>query len=36
MEIQQLQAPNNPKEVQKLTGMIFNLNWFASRFVDLC
>ena len=31
-----LQAPQNPKEVQKLTGMIAALNRFISRSVDRC
>ena len=34
--INNLQAPRNPKEVQKLTGMIAALNWFISRFADRC
>ena len=28
--IHNLQAPQNPKKVQKLTGMITALNWFIS------
>ena len=32
--IHNLQAPRNPKEVQKLTGMIAALNWFISRSAD--
>ena len=31
-----LQAPQNPKEVQKLTGMTAALNRFISRSVDRC
>ena len=31
-----LQAPWNPKEVQKLTGMTAALNWFISRSADRC
>ena len=31
-----LQAPRNPKEVQKLTGMIAALNRFISRSADRC
>ena len=31
-----LQAPRNPKEVQKLTGMTTALNRFISRSVDRC
>ena len=34
--INSLQAPRNPKEVQKLTGMIAALNRFISRFADRC
>ena len=34
--INSLQAPQNPKEVQKLTGMIAVLNQFISRSVDRC
>ena len=34
--INSLQAPRNPKEVQKLTGMIAALNQFISQFVDRC
>ena len=32
--INSLQSPRNPKEVQKLTGMIAALNRFISRLVD--
>ena len=35
-EIYNLQAPRNPKEVQKLTGMIAALNQFISRSTDRC
>ena len=34
--IHSLQPPRNPKEVQKLTGMIAALNRFISRSVDRC
>ena len=34
--IHSLQAPRNPKEVQKLTGMIAALNRFISRSADRC
>ena len=34
--IHNLQPPQNPKEVQKLTGMIAVLNHFISRSVDRC
>ena len=34
--IHNLQPPRNPKEVQKLTGMIATLNWFISRSADRC
>ena len=34
--INSLQTPRNPKEVQKLTGMIAVLNRFISRFADRC
>ena len=34
--INSLQAPRNPKEVQKLTGMITALNRFISRSADQC
>ena len=34
--IHSLQPPRNPKEVQKLTGMITALNRFISRSVDRC
>ena len=30
------QPPRNPKEVQKLTGMIATLNRFISRLADRC
>lgn len=33
---QQLKPPANPKEVQKLIGMITALNRFVLRFVDRC
>lgn len=36
MAIQRLHPPNNPKEVQKLTGLIAALNRFVSRLVDKC
>lgn len=36
MSIQQLHPPNDPKEVQKLTGMIVALNRFVSRSADRC
>ena len=32
--INNLQPPQNPKEVQKLTGMMAALNWFISRSAD--
>ena len=35
-EIHNLQAPRNPKEVQKLTGMIAALNRFISRSAYRC
>ena len=35
-EINDLQSPWNPKEVQKLTGMTAALNRFISWFVDRC
>ena len=35
-EINSLQAPQNPKEVQKLIGMIAVLNRFISRSADRC
>ena len=34
--INSLQVPQNPKEVQKLTGMIAALNRFISRSADRC
>ena len=34
--INDLQAPRNPKEVQKLTGMTVALNWFISRLAERC
>ena len=34
--IHNLQRPRNPKEVQKLTGMIAALNQFISRSADRC
>ena len=34
--INDLQAPQNPKEVQKLTGMIAALNRFISRSTERC
>ena len=34
--IHNLQAPQNPKEIQKLIGMIAALNRFISQFVDRC
>ena len=34
--IHSLQSPQNPKEVQKLTGMIVALNRFISRSTDRC
>lgn len=34
--IQQLRPPNNPKEVQKLTGMIVGLNRFFLRSMYRC
>ena len=34
--INDLQAPQNPKEVQKLTGMIVALNQFISRSAERC
>ena len=34
--IHSLQPPRNPKEVQKLTGMIIALNRFISRSADKC
>ena len=34
--INSLQAPRNPKEVQKLTGMVAALNQFISRSADQC
>ena len=34
--INNLQPSWNPKEVQKITGMMAILNWFISRLVDRC
>ena len=34
--IHNLQPPQNPKEVQKLIGMIAALNWFIFRSADKC
>ena len=34
--INNLQPPQNPKEVQKLIGMMAALNWFISRSADRC
>ena len=34
--INNLQPPRNPKEVQKLTGMMATLNRFISRSADRC
>ena len=34
--VHNIQPPQNPKEVQKLTGMIATLNRFISRSVDRC
>ena len=34
--INNLQSPRNPKEVQKLTGMMAALNWFISRSAERC
>ena len=34
--INNLRSPRNPKEVQKLTGMVVALNRFISRSVDRC
>ena len=34
--INNLQSPQNPKEVQKLTGMAAALNRFISRSTDRC
>ena len=34
--INNLQPPQNPKEVQKLTRMTATLNWFISRSADRC
>ena len=34
--INNLQTPRNPKEVQKLTGMVATLNRFISRSADRC
>ena len=35
-DINNLQAPRNPKEVQKLTGMTAVLNRFISRSAERC
>ena len=35
-DINNLQAPRNPKEVQKLTGMAAALNRFISRLANRC
>ena len=35
-EINSLQPPQNPKEVQKLTGMTATLNRFISQSMDTC
>ena len=35
-EINSLQPPQNPKEVQRLTGMTVALNRFISRSADRC
>ena len=34
--INSLQPPRNPKEMQKLTGMMAALNWFISRSAERC
>ena len=34
--INNLQPPQNPKEIQRLTRMIVALNWFISRSADKC
>ena len=34
--VNNLQLPRNPKEVQRLTGMVATLNCFISRSVDRC
>ena len=34
--IYSLHSPQNPKEVQKLTGMAAALNRFISQFADMC
>ena len=34
--INNLQLPRNPKEVQKLIGMMAALNWFISRSANRC
>ena len=34
--INNLQPPRNPKEIQKLTGMMVALNRFISKSVDRC
>ena len=35
-DLNSLQLPRNPKEVQKLTGMMAALNWFISRSAERC
>ena len=35
-EINSLQPPRNPKEVQKLIGMITALNWFIFQLANRC
>ena len=34
--VRHLNQPSNPKEVQKLTGMLAALNRFISKFADYC
>ena len=34
--VRHLNPPSNPKEVQKLTGMLAALNRFISKFADRC
>ena len=34
--MRRLNPPSNPKEVQKLTGMLAALNRFIFKFVDHC
>ena len=36
MDLQNLKSPQNPKEVQQLTGMTKAFNRFISRFMDTC